>query len=95
MLLHIFSAVSLINPGEAGLPQTPANDDTLNTVFTIIYVIIGAAAFLFILMAGLRYVMAQGNPEKTAQAKNVILYTIIGLVIAALAATIVKYVLDA
>ena len=95
MLASIFSAVELINPGDAGLPQTVADKGTLDTIFTFVYITIGAVALFFIVVAGLRYVMSQGDPAKTAQAKNVILYTLIGLIIAALATTIVSYALKA
>ena len=85
----------LIDAGQANLPQANADDTTLTTVFNFVYVTIGAIAFLLIVIAGLRYVMSQGDPAKITQSKNMILYTIIGLVIAALASTIVKYVLKA
>ncbi|MEX1058986.1 MAG: pilin [Candidatus Saccharimonadales bacterium] len=75
------------------LPQTPADQPTLNKILTFIFVTIGALAVLMIVIAGLRYIVARGEPTKMAEAKNMILYSLIGLVIAALAATIVNYAL--
>jgi Na+/serine symporter len=75
------------------LPQTDADQDTLNTIFSIVFVTIGAIAVLMIVIAGLRYIAARGEPTKMAEAKNMILYSLVGLVIAALAATFVNYVL--
>jgi len=95
MLNFIFSAVQLIDPDEAGLPQPDAGQGALNSIMTEIYIAIGAVALILILIASVRYVMSQGDPAKITQAKNMILYTIIGLVIAASAATIVNYVLQA
>ena len=47
-----------------------------------------------IIVAGVRYIFARGNAEATAKAKNMILYSVMGLAIAALAASIVNIVLS-
>lgn len=75
------------------LPKTNADQDTLNEIFSIVFVTIGALAVLMLVIAGLRYIAAQGDPNKMAEAKNMIIYSLIGLVIAALAAAIVNFVL--
>ncbi len=88
-----FFIAQLLNADK--LPQTPADKQgaTLSKIFTIVFVTIGALAVLMIVIAGLRYIAAQGEPAKMAEAKNMILYSLIGLIIAALAATFVNYVL--
>lgn len=98
MSLHFFMAVAC-NTGNTsglisanGLPQTCANDETLRTVFFITFSIIGGVAFLFLVIAGARYVFARGNMETIQKAKNQIQYSLIGLVIAASAALIVNFV---
>lgn len=88
-----YYAVGLVNPSP--LPQTAANQGTLDTLFNILYITIGAIAVLLIVIAGLRYVLSQGDPTKVADAKRMIIYTLAGVVVIALAATIVKYVVDA
>jgi hypothetical protein len=89
----IFTIASLINdnslPGHGG---TNATTDTIKTVLQIIFVTIGALAVLLIVIAGLRYITAAGEPAKVAQAKSAILYALIGLVIAASAELIVGFV---
>lgn len=75
------------------LPKPQANQDTLNTVLSIVFVTIGALAVLMIVIGGVRYITSQGEPTKMAEAKNMILYALIGLVIAALAGAIVNFVL--
>lgn len=76
------------------LPQTAANQGTLDTLFSILYVTIGAIAVLLIVIAGFRYVLSQGDPTKVADAKRMIIYTLAGVVVIALATTIVKYVVQ-
>lgn len=78
----------------SSLPQTTAGKGNLTTVFNIILGIMGAVAFFMIILAAFRYVVSQGNADKVAGAKRTIIYSIIGLVIIALAATIVNFVVD-
>lgn len=75
-----------------GLPQACASPATLQNIFFIIFSIIGGIAFLFLVIAGARYVFARGNAEAVQKAKNQIQYSLIGLVIAAAAALIVNFV---
>jgi hypothetical protein len=77
----------------SGLPKTCATPDTLSTIFLIVFSIIGALAFLFLVLGGARYTMSQGNPESIQKAKNQIQYSLIGLIIAVSAGAIVNYVI--
>lgn len=87
------AAIELVKPDK--LPKTPANDSTIGTMLSILFVTLGAVAILIILIAAFRYVFAQGDPQKTASAKNTIIYAAIGLVISAMAFVIVSYVIKA
>ena len=74
------------------IPQTCANPDTLNTIFLVAFAIIGAMVLLFMVIAGARYVMSKGEPENIQKAKNEMKYALIGLIIVALAAAVVNFV---
>lgn len=87
--LSYFSAIF----ERSSLPGTKADNQTLNNAFALIYVILGALAVFLFVVAGLRYITAQGDPAKLAQAKMRILHIAIGLIVAALAVTIVNFVL--
>jgi glucose uptake protein GlcU len=86
-------ALNLIDPTNANLPTACANQATLNTLLGDLFILLGAISVLMIVIAGLRYVMARGNSEKTTQAKNIIQYSIIGLIISSLAYAIVSFVI--
>lgn len=90
-----YAALHLIDPNKANLPQTPATNDTMRTLLSILFVTLGALAVLIIMIAAFRYVFAQGDPQKTAAAKNTIIYAAIGLVISAMAFVIVSYIVKA
>ena len=77
----------------SGLPhQRTVTAKDVATILSIVFAIIGALAFLAIVIAGLRYVSAAGDPGKTAQAKNTVIFAVVGLAIAVFAQAIVAFV---
>jgi len=68
---------------------------TIPAITNLILYIAGAAAIIMIVIGGLRYVLSAGNPSAVNDAKNTILYSVIGLAIAVSAYAIVNYVLTA
>jgi Type IV secretion system pilin len=101
-LLHI---VTLLGSGTAqvscgdsqscdtGLPNVGATGDNLQGALQIVFGIIGALAVLMIVIAGLRFVLAQGNSQETARARNTMIYAVLGLVISLAAEAFVALVL--
>lgn len=87
----LFTALGIIDTGP--LPRGDASKGTINKVFLITFGIIGALAFLFMVIGGARYALSKGEPDNIQRAKNEIKYAAIGLIIAALAAAIVNFVL--
>jgi TRAP-type C4-dicarboxylate transport system permease small subunit len=75
--------------------SVPNGSPSLQVILNIVLGVVGALAFLLIVLAGLRYTLSQGDPAKITAAKNSIVYAAIGLVIIAMAATIVNYALGA
>jgi TRAP-type C4-dicarboxylate transport system permease small subunit len=74
------------------LPQAQA--DNLTKILNIILSVMGALALLMLVIAGLRYTISQGDATRVADSKRMIIYTLAGLVVIALAATIVNFVLN-
>ena len=66
--------------------------ETIQTVLNIFSWIVGIASVIMIIYAGFKYVISQGG-EGTAQARNTILYAVVGLVVVALAQAIVRFVI--
>ena len=61
---------------------------------TILY-IVGIIAVIMLIIGGIRYVISGGDSKKVTDAKNTVLYAIIGLVISFLAFAIVNFVISA
>jgi len=61
---------------------------------TILY-IVGIIAVIMLIIGGIRYVISGGDAKKVTDAKNTVLYAIIGLIISFLAFAIVNFVISA
>lgn len=77
----------LANP----LPQV-STDNRLQAIFNTVLAVTAAIAVLIIVLAGFRYILSQGDPNQVSQAKNAILYALVGLVVIAFAFAIVNFV---
>ncbi|MDD5693665.1 MAG: pilin [Patescibacteria group bacterium] len=77
-------------------PVTPTgNLDVASVLSTVIYWILGLSggvAVLFLILGGLQYITSSGNKDKAEQAKQTILYAVIGLIVIALSFVIVAFV---
>lgn len=73
-----------------------ANKDmmkTLNTVLNVIVGLVGFVAVAVMILGGISFATSQGDTAKTARAKNMIIFGLVGLIIALLAFAIVNFVL--
>lgn len=59
----------------------------------ILAVVAAIGAVIVIVLAGIRYITAAGDPNQVSQAKNTIIFAIVGLIIIALARSIVAIVI--
>ncbi len=60
----------------------------------IIAIIAGAAAVLVIIISGLRFVLSDGDSSQATNARNSILYAVVGLIIIVIAASIISLVMS-
>lgn len=65
----------------------------IQTVIEILSIIIGIASVIVIIISGLRMSLANGDSNAIASARSSLLYSLVGLAIAALAQVIVRIVL--
>lgn len=74
----------------------PTSSSLLHTtapaIVNLLLYFVGGIAIIMIIIGGLRYVLSSGNPTQVQDAKNTILYAIVGLVIAIGAYAIVAFV---
>lgn len=78
-----------------GMPAELVGPDGVFTRITSIALyVIGAISVIMLILGGLRYIISGGDNKKVTDAKNTILYAIIGLIFAVLAYAIVRFVLN-
>lgn len=73
------------DPNDTGLVDAAIN------ILNALLVLVAIAAIAFLIVGGLRYVTAQGDEDAVAQAKNTVIYVIIGILIVLLAVVIVNF----
>lgn len=81
------------NGNKCELPETQANNDTVQNVLRILFGVIGSFALLNITLSGFKYISSAGDPQKTSEAKNGIIFSLVGLMLAIAAEAIVAFVI--
>jgi hypothetical protein len=65
----------------------------LQTIVNILLFVLGAVAVIMIVIGGIRYATSNGDSSAIKGAKDTILYSVIGLIVAILAYAIVNFVI--
>ena len=98
------AAMNYENPAQAGAEAArgngmPAELIGATGVFTritnTILFAVGTISVIMLIYGGLRYIISGGDSKKVTDAKNTIMYAIIGLIISILAYAIVNFVINA
>ena len=87
----IFAQVQ-VDPGELHIPTKPTGTDTFSNILKIVFGTFGAIAVIIITVAGIQYVMSQGDPQATGKAKSAIIDAMIGLLVTILAYSIINFI---
>lgn len=66
----------------------------IKTVSNVLLFVLGAIAVIMIIIGGIRYVISNGDSSQITSAKNTIMYSVIGLIVALLAYAIVNFITD-
>lgn len=109
VICGVFAGVSLANTNGAfattlsegaeaarcdGCPENLFGDGgVFKQVTNIVLYIVGVIAVIMLIIGGIKYVVSGGDAKKVTDAKNTVLYAIIGLIIAFLAFAIVNFVI--
>lgn len=93
----VCEGAGLVN-GASGCTSSTANPSPdVNTVVktgvNLFSAIVGVIAVVMVILAGLHFITAQGDPGKVATARNTLIYAAIGIMVVALAQLFVKFVL--
>ena len=103
VLVPSSTATAVVNPAQeiqngansAGASGEKSLGERIQTVVNIMLFILGAIAVIMIVIGGIKYTTSNGDSSAITSAKNTILYSVVGLVVAILAYAIVNFVLGA
>ena len=70
------------------------SDKIAKSILGVMYWVIFTLAVVMMIVGGLMYVLSAGDPSKIQRAKNTILVSVIGLIIATLASAIINFVIN-
>ena len=81
-----------------GCTSTAGADDkvnkTIKLAIQLFQIVVGLISVFMLISAGLKYITGGGETAAVGAAKNMILYSVVGLVVVALAQVIVSFVLN-
>ena len=79
------------SPSFEGVDSSGSLISSVINIVNAMLALAAIAAVVFIIIGGVRYITAQGDEDAVLQAKNTVIYAIIGIVIIILAAVIVNF----
>lgn len=77
-----------------GCEQEAQAPSVIQNLLNAVIALVGIIAVGMIVVAGQRYITSNGDPGQVQQAKNMILYSIVGIIVAVLSFAIVNFVLS-
>ena len=85
---------------EAGKNQTYTDNGLfgvngiLNKAANFLLVIVGIAGVFMVIIGGVQYALSSGDPQKINKAKDMIIYAIVGLIVALVAKGVIAFVIN-
>lgn len=86
-----------LTSGNSGCKASPGQRDIgsiVGTIINVLSMLVGVAAVVMVIIGGLKYIVSGGDSAKVANAKDTILFAVIGLIVAAVAQILVRFVID-
>lgn len=82
--------------GATGSDRNPifGPDGFLTSIINFLSIIVGIVAVFSIIFAGLRYITSGANPQEVSNSREIILYALVAVIIAALAQVLVRFFLS-
>jgi len=89
----LYVLLAVIPADSVKIPKVQANQSQLNNLINGVFSIAGVIAVIFIIIGAYRYVTSQGDSNAVKTAKEMILYSIVGLILVIMAFSITQVVI--
>ena len=83
-----------LNPDAAMCQSNPDAPKFVGNIFNIIIGILGIVAVVGIIVGGYQFVTSRGDPGQTVKARNILVFSVVGLIVALLSFAIVNFVIN-
>lgn len=83
-----------VDEASGGGGSTADVEDIIELIVKVLLYIIGAVSVIMIIIGGIKYTVSNGDSSAVTSAKNTILYSVIGLLVAIFAYAIVSFVVS-
>ncbi len=88
---EVKKGADMTNSGGSAKQDLP---DIITTIINVMLFIAAALAVIMIIYGGIRYITAHGDEKQVKVAKDTIVYSVVGLIIAILAYALVTFIFD-
>ena len=88
---EVKKGADMTNSGGSAKQDLP---DIITTIINVMLFIAAALAVIMIIYGGIRYITAHGDEKQVKVAKDTIVYSVTGLIIAILAYALVTFIFD-
>lgn len=88
---EVKKGADMTNSGGSAKQDLP---DVITTIINVMLFIAGALAVIMIIYGGIRYITAHGDEKQVKVAKDTIVYSVVGLIIAILAYALVTFIFN-
>ena len=75
-----------------GSEDSSSLPDTIGNIINVMLFIVGLVAVVMIIYGGISYVISMGSPDKIKRSRDIIIYSVVGLVVAIIAYALVSWV---
>lgn len=93
MQYYLLKLAQTLTPGQDVNIPTLSDQEVLQNALNIAYFVAGIVAVIVIIIGGIMYATSSGEAGALTKAKNMILYSIVGLVVILLASAITNFVI--
>lgn len=93
MISNLLSYLAAVSASDAGIPKVELNDATFQSALSGVFAIAAIVAVIFVILGGLKYSISQGNAGDLEKAKDMIVYSLVGLGFVIFAFTITQFVI--
>ncbi len=85
---------SILTKDDVKIPNKDGvGSESIEKLLTTVFVVFGGIAVIIIILAGIKFITSQGNPQEVSRARDTIIYAAVGLAISVSAITIVNFVI--